>query len=233
MKYEVKRNLAKRYLLNTLSKHGLTDNHLKGSWQSCSFHLSINENISYSDVDLLVNAIDEPKRNELIEAIQYDLTEYFDNSISVSIHNRRSLYQMSISDAQILGVAEYIAQYRKIRTTLSFPKDYIDTKFTLLLLRNSFDERYQDVSVRIGTTEAKRALDVKMGRKKTFPLEYAKSLIDEYGNPTAVQFLNHCLLNSPNDNITKSTLSQLAQCKTIDRWLYCYLVSKVNQYSVA
>ena len=229
MDYEVKRELAKQFLLNILREYDL-DNHIQGSWKAGDFHLSIDGNTSYSDVDILVNGINEFEQKRLIQAISLDLSKYFDYPISVSIHNRNSLYQMNISDAQVLGIAEYIAQYRKIHATISCPKDYIDSKFTLLLLRNSFNERYQEVSNRIGTIEAQRALDVKLGREKNFPIEYAKFLISEFGNTTGIQFYNHCLFNNPDDNFAKSILSQLAQCQTIDQWLHDYLVSKVNQY---
>ena len=232
MDYEVKRESAKTFLLNTLDKYRLAD-HLQGSWKADDFHLCIDDNISYSDVDILAEGIEEFERNKFIQTISLELSKYFDNPISVSIHNRNSLYKMSISDAQVLGIAEYIAQYRKIVAIVSYPKDYIDTKFTLLLLRHSFNERYQEVSCRIGTIEAQRALDVKLGKEKTFPLEYGKSLITKFGNTTAVQFLNHCLLNNPNDKTANSTLSQLAECVTIDQWLHSYLASKINQYSVS
>jgi len=228
MEYKRKRALTREFLLRILKKYKLTDYNLKGSWKANDFHLSIEGNTSYSDVDILIKGIDEIKRKALMEKINHDFSEYFDNPISVSIHSGNSLYQMNIFDAHILGVAEYIAQYRKIQINSFCSKDYIDAKFTLLLLRKSFDERYQDIAEKIGTIEAKRALDVKLGKKRKFPYEYAKSLIHKFGTPTAVQFLNNCLLNKPNDDTAKSILSQLSRCKTIDQWLYNHLVNKIK-----
>jgi len=232
MEYIEKRKMTRNFLLKILEKHGVTSCNLKGSWEADDFHLSLEGNISYSDIDIFIKGIDGIRRDILVQKISHDLARCFDNPIAVSIHSLNSLYQMNIFDAQMLGIAEYIAQYRRLKTNPFYSKGYIDAKFTLLLLRNSFDERYQDVAKRIGTLEAERAIDVKLGKEKTFPHEYAKSLIHEHGTTVAVHFLNKCLLDEPDDNTANSTLEKLSRCETIDRWLYGYLVNKVKRYSV-
>ncbi len=228
-KYDELRKKAQEIVFTILKKYNM-QNFLKGSWKVGDFHLDLTGKTSFSDIDLLVEGMNIKKSKRIARLIMQETLAFFSTPLTTSIHTTISLDKMSMNDSNLLKIGEYITKYREHISLNRSSLDYIRAKITLLILWQTKNESYTDIVNRIGTVEARHALHVKFGIETIFSEQYAEKLIKSNGNNVALEFLDHCLLENPNDNFIQSIIQRLSCSETIDQWLQGYMIEKMCRY---
>ncbi|MBI3916365.1 MAG: hypothetical protein HY322_05095 [Betaproteobacteria bacterium] len=211
-----------RLIVETLQRHNLL-NALRGSWKHNDFHLDCSGRFSLSDLDLVVDGKSVLERKQLQITLQEELKDSF--PLRVSIHGEDSLLKMNLVDSFVLSTGEFIS---KTRNRQDPNYDYALAKIALLFLRSFLDERLFAVATRIGTPEARLALDVKLGLRSTFPTESAAALLYSDASPITIEFVEECVLAPPSARFVEIIRSRVRSCPTIDPWLQEYLISKMD-----
>jgi hypothetical protein len=223
--YQALRNECRQLIADTLSKHSLEDA-LRGSWKHDDFHLDPTGTLTRSDLDLVVDGLSTTQRMHIQAILQADFNSSL--ALRVSVHGADSLLKMSLSDSFILNIGEFISKTKKLSVGDS-DYDYTLAKIALLLLRSFPEERYAVVAARIGTSEARLALDVKLGLSSLLPTEKAVFLLRSGANPLLVEFVNECILTKPSTSFVESIRNRVRHCHTIDPWLQEYLIDKIDE----
>lgn len=214
-------------LFAVLNTHGVLEG-LRGSWLYGDFHLSCTGQRSLSDVDLVVTSISEIKRSLLARRLTDEITEFL--PMRVSIHKEDSLQYMSLSDAVLMAIAEFIVKLRHDVPQCRVTRDYLRAKITLLLHRNTLNERYSAVANRVGGPHATRALDVKLGSSESFPLESAVTLLESLRGALPLEFGQECLVQEPTDDYIEFVEKRVRLAKTVEPWLQQYVIDKIRGY---
>jgi hypothetical protein len=140
-KYQKKRKYVESYFFSIIKQYDISSN-LRGSWCNSEFHLSKTNLVSYSDVDLFIQDISTENKEKLIKSLNGEFNQFFENEIKISIHSSNSLSNMTIQDANILAMGEYIALYKKHIQFGLIPQDYFIAKFILIMLRKNLNYTY-------------------------------------------------------------------------------------------
>lgn len=119
--------------------------HVNGSWKHNDFHFDFLRNISFSDLDLFTECLEKEEIIESKKHIENLLSKY---KIKVSIHPNKLLNKISYSTAKKILIPEYLLQLyinqKKNNNSLDH-KNYINAKFSLLILRKNINDRYINV----------------------------------------------------------------------------------------
>lgn len=217
------RERAKSGIQNVLRRCGISRS-LRGSWRYDDFHLSKDGLQSLSDLDLVMDEAPEPVRRQYAEEIKNELRAVL--ALRVSIHRSDSLLKMNLGDSIVLNMGEFIAKTSRIDQ--KHPEySYTLAKISLLMLRDSTQERYFDVSQRIRTREAERSIRVKLGDETDFSTEAALTLLSVSSKSTVKYFVKNCVQRSPSCETIMSVKAQIRQCRSIAPWLQNYLICKM------
>jgi hypothetical protein len=213
----------RQFVLAKLRSHDLMDA-LRGSWKYNDFHLDHIGKQSFSDLDLMVD-VSATDQQKIKSSLERDLAPCL--TLPVSVHGADSLLKINLEDSFVLNIGEFIAKTRLKGECDSF-YHYTLAKISLLLLRTSSRERYEAVAHRIDAPEAHAALAVKLGRESTFDVNAAKLLLTHSSHPTAREFYERCILETPGEAFLTSFRSRIRSCKTIEPWLQEYLIKKID-----
>ena len=178
----VTRNELQYNVFAALNAFDISLESLRGTFRNGDFHFFENIQITYSDIDLM---IDGYKKNTGIEKL---ITEKIfsdtDVYIPVSIHNKNCLSELSLYESQDLAVLECIYQTNNKKFIDPDYQIYTRCKFALLISRITVYESYKETLGRINNDNAKSWYDYKIGRIST-----ALSRDDNYW-PIAVRFIS-------------------------------------------
>jgi hypothetical protein len=225
--YESFRDKVQKRIFYILDENNALE-FLRGSWKFGDFHLNIDGTKSFSDLDLLIEGIDEKERTNKIKLFSDKISKCID--CVVSIHTQNSLETMNMEASQLLAIGEYISKYMRHIALGGASLDYIQAKFLLILLRKNSIERYKDVVNRIGNSDIEQVFEIKLGKRDVLDLKKAKKLIENNGDNLAKLFLNYCLINEPKDFFVETIVKRIRNSKTIDKWLRKYLIQKIYKY---
>lgn len=198
---------------------------LRGSWVGGDFHLSIISGLSFSDVDLSSSEA-KPVSDKIIQRISERLVKA-GFPLRVSAHREEDLAQVTLEDAGILKIAEYLSKVPSESGDSQYV-NYWRAKTVLLLLQSKVNEGYRVTSDRIGTPEARNAFAVKLGIESVFSSDSAARLIEHFGNDTARDFLEQCLVSGPGPAYREEIASRVCQCQSVSPWLRDYILKKMN-----
>jgi len=198
---------------------------LRGSWVAQDFHVSRIDGSSFSDVDLASSdkyPISDSARNRI-----YDTLTKHGFPLRVSAHREDSLALVSVIDARILKICEYLSKIYN-RDPNADCLNYWRAKTVLLLLQNSTTEGCEAISNRIGTPDSRAAFAVKLGEQSVFDKERAARLINSFGSEVAREFLKRGIETEPETAYVLETASRLQQCSSINSWLQSYVIAKMG-----
>ena len=168
------------------------------------------------------------KKTLLQESLERSFSNVFDNKIKVSIHSKASLDNMSILDAQLLVLGEYIVMYRKNVQSKKIPRDYFIAKSILLLLRNRRNETYGEVNSRLNKNSINTCFLIKIGHIHAFPSQIIQTIMQDFADHKRLMyFLEHAYFNDPDYEYESTVLNKLYKAETIDKWLKDYFHSKM------
>ncbi len=146
---------------SVLKAHDISDKSKRGSVNFRDIHFCVEQQMSYSDVDLMVE--NHPNPSKKAKQISLDIQQLTGLSIPVSIHTHNSLQQLTLPQSMDLAVLECIyqthtQQYRDVNY-----RRYIRSKFALLTCRVEVSESYDDIANRIGSNDSNYWYGVKSG----------------------------------------------------------------------
>lgn len=198
---------------------------LRGSWAAGDFHLDQGSGMSFSDVDLAasVNGNELQGQRQLISHAL--LQAGF--PLPVSTHREQELASVSLKDARVLKIGEYLSKVHSGGGDLGYVS-YWRAKTVLLLLRTHVTESYEAIVKRLGTPDAEQALAVKLGTQQEFPVESARRLIEAFGEEHARAFLSRCILSRPDLAYRTEIAFLIERCKSFTPWLREYILQKMN-----
>ncbi len=223
-RYQSLRNNQRELVTDLLQQQNLS-HALRGSWKYNDFHFDAVGKFSLSDLDLVVEGLSPDERRQLQKALQRKFLDKL--SLRVSVHGADSLLKMNLTDSFILNTGEFISKARNLKR--GAPEyDYTLAKIVLLLLRDSPEERYHEITMRVGTLEAHLALKVKLGLAAAFPVESAAQLLRTGTSPTAHEFADECVLSAPSQDFANALRLRIRGCDTIAPWLQEYLIAKMD-----
>ena len=222
---EINRRVANEYVASVLCELSVSDS-VRGSWKYGDFHLSADGSKSYSDLDLVISEIGEKERHEFAALIRSRLAPRL--NLAVSIHPADFLMSMNLDDSLVLSLGEFVAKASR-GPQLGAHFQYMTAKITLLLLRQHVRERYLDVAQRIGTPEAERSAEVKLGTHCEFSLQAAAKLAGGTRDTTIKMFVRTCLLSADFPAAATYVCCRIERCASIAPWLKHHLLSKMAE----
>lgn len=211
---------------NVLFLYGLSKC-IRGSWKHGDFHLNSQGLSSYSDIDLMVPDMSGHKRRELSSQLSSRIKREVGMKVPVSIHFDSSLTNISLHDAKLLCFPEYLYQLFKIKRLKTGQTDYINAKFSLLLLRKSTSERYYDTCSRINTDLSTKAYQVKIGCSNIFTNKNMLSLLESNNDEIVNHFINSCIISKPSIDTIKKTFDYIENNGNINFLLLQNITNKL------
>lgn len=223
--YLERRVQAGAFVHEALHGSGVAAGAVRGSWRHGDFHLSLGSMVSYSDLDLVVmGTVEELVRlsDELARRLSSTLR------LKIAIHPVESMAGMSLEDARLLLIGEYIiSMVRKVPTGL-MSADYVRAKIALLFLRSRLDERYLDVAHR-ARREATVAVQVKFGGADRFSADQMASCLSSADDANTRRFVEGCLFGEPDQRFLREWTEDVVQAPSVDPWLKEFVVARVEE----
>jgi predicted nucleotidyltransferase len=146
---------------SVLNAHNISEASKRGSVNFRDIHFCVEQQMSYSDVDLMVEHYPNP--SEKAEQISLDIQQLTGLSIPVSIHTHNSLQQLTLPQSMDLSVLECIYQSHSQQYADVDYRRYIRSKFALLTCRVKVAESYDDIATRLATDNSNYWYGVKTG----------------------------------------------------------------------
>jgi hypothetical protein len=200
---------------------------LRGSFCHSDFHLLTTGAATMSDVDLIIEGMDKHDRDDLANRISLALRATTGLTLNVSAHPRDTFYPLSRSDASFLAIGEFIRHIDEYVAD-SIAASFLYAKICLLVLRKQQAERYVNTGARIGTSEATRAVMVKLGLVQEFPVDAMLALLRTARSEEASLFARYCVERYP-DKAFREWYVRSLRCRTrIDSWLRNYVADRVE-----
>lgn len=222
--YLERRMKASAFVHEAMHGSGVAAGAVRGSWRHGDFHLSLGSTVSFSDLDLVVmGTVDELVRlsDELAGRLISTLR------LKIAIHPVESMAGMSLEDARLLLIGEYIiSMARKVPTGL-MSADYVRAKIALLFLRSRLDERYLDVARRTGCEGA--AAQVKLGGGDRFSAGQMASCLSSVDDANTRRFVDGCLFGGPDRRFLRGWAEDVVRAPSVDPWLKEFVVTRVEQ----
>ncbi|MDG5490612.1 hypothetical protein [Psychroserpens sp. SPM9] len=139
---------------------------INGSWKHDDFHFDFNSQTSFSDLDLYSYNLEKKRALDAQQSIQKNLNKY---KIKVSIHPNNLLNEVNIETLNKILLPEYFLQSYindKLHKQCPLRKNYINSKFSLIALRNNSKQRYFDILNLYDDLELNRLYKIKIGITK-------------------------------------------------------------------
>lgn len=220
--YKLRRSLLKDNICRSIynSKFDLI---LRGSWKNDDFHLEIDENLTYSDVDLIAKFRSISEKEEIIESLKKEISKII--NIKISIHPEDHLSKISLHDSKIKNVLEYLINYKMSDFN---SRNYWKAKIMLLLMKNSErDQRYKEILNDFPSSAMRNLYRIKLGTEKFLDLNEIEKLVILHGDEIAKDFFERCLKGNPNDVYINYISDQFLSSVSISDWLKSYIIGKM------
>lgn len=200
---------------------------IRGSFHYSDFHLLTAGTASMSDVNLVVEGMEKSDRDDLVVRVARTLSATTGLALKVSAHPRETFHRLSRSDASFLAIGEFIRHIDEYSSE-SISASFIYAKICLLVLRESQSERYVNTGARIGTSEARLAVMVKLGLAQDFPMDAILTLLRTVPSQEAGLLAHHCVEHYPDRAFREWYVRSLRSRTTIDSWLRNYVADNIE-----
>lgn len=222
--YLERRERAQQFLRDALAHCGIESDAMRGSWRHDDFHLSPDGRVSFSDLDLVLPGATDVEIADLRMAIHRALSPAL--QIPVSIHPVESMRDLSVGDARLLVIGEYVISiFRKV-TSGRMSADYARAKVSLLFLRATRGERYRDVARRIDDDTVTRAVRVKLGTADDFSVDDLRDCLQGQQDATIQRFVAQCVLRSPGPEFMRAWEEEVLAASSVTTWLKEFLIAR-------
>lgn len=200
---------------------------IRGSWANGEFHLSTNNLISFSDLDLLSTIkLDISSLAALKQEIKNRIRNLIE--IKVSIQDNLDLSFISLSDSYYKNILEFI-----LRSEIGFQddleKDYLIAKTTILLSSpDNLFISYNSIVKLLENNISQHLMDIKLGIQDK--LDYI--LLDDYiklsSNKILKDFYRSCVICNISNEYKNYVVDQFLKSKTISTNLKNYILTRLN-----
>jgi len=200
---------------------------LRGSWHYGDFHLALDGARSFSDLDLVLVGASREEISLMGEAIEHRLASSL--KLKVAIHPTESMMGMTLEDAKLLLVGEYlISTFRKVPDGY-MTLDYVRAKIALLFLRTSREERYEAVLRRLDSELVTRAGMVKFGSRSEFSVVNMAQCLGGELNEVVAGFVRECLVGRPSSGFLEEWKQKVQEAPSVGRWLKNLVITRVSE----
>jgi hypothetical protein len=198
---------------------------LRGSWKYDDFHLNLNKDITYSDIDLLANSKQNFNREKILMPIEIQLKNII--NIKLSIHPDDHFEKISLEDSKLKTIYEYIVYYKNCIITRRTPLNYFKAKTLLLLMKSEEkQQRYFDIYDEVNHPGIVNLYNMKIGITETFQKHFVSDMVAKKGDLIIKSFFDNCIEHQPQEHYFSEIHRRFISAKSISPWLKSYIISK-------